>query len=169
MKKLKLAVTAICKRNCIVCSCCKGKLQGYQNIESYMKYDEIIIVGGEPLLFPDKLESFIDKLVLFNPKVKIFIQTADPTIMKAKYLDKLAGFTLLLHTMTKTETGIFSISQQKQRDRKNLKTTLKIFPDMGNIILLDPKAWDTMEFSKHIINSTRDSDTILGKLPILWL
>jgi organic radical activating enzyme len=39
-------------------------------------YDEVVITGGEPLLYPDALIDFIKNVRSANPKAKIYLYTA---------------------------------------------------------------------------------------------
>ena len=68
MRKLRLLVTKICTRNCVGCSNNDIKPFGTINIFELLQnikegaYTQIMITGGEPLLFPDLLLTYLTTL-----------------------------------------------------------------------------------------------------------
>ena len=110
MKKLRLLFTEKCNRNCGG-YCNKGyNLKKLPKV-THFNYDEILITGGEPLLFLEQLKGYI-KAIRVVSKAKIIIYTSlvnrwtyanlgyfwktDDSILKIiKFVD---GITLTLHT-----------------------------------------------------------------------
>lgn len=99
-KKLRLLVTTRCPNKCPMC---------YNNSWDFSKlpvvdrwnYDEIMITGGEPLLFVNKLTTELLSLKAvfdmmgINPK--IYIYTADCTLNITRILYYINGVVLTPH------------------------------------------------------------------------
>ncbi len=100
MKTLRLLFTAKCNRNCLGCVNKDWNLQNLPKINSF-DFDEIIITGGEPLLFPEQLIGYI-KAIRAISKAKIYVYTAMTVVngtFKPFYdiLPYVDGVTLTLH------------------------------------------------------------------------
>lgn len=62
-KTARVIVTFGCNRKCP--GCCNSQLPEYRTIhsdEELMKYQEIVITGGEPMLIPGKVLEFINSM-----------------------------------------------------------------------------------------------------------
>ena len=127
-----------------------------------------MITGGEPMMYPERLETLIDKFKLFNPKVKLYLYTANPTILQHKLLHKLDGFTLGLHRMTQAEANYFSFHQKKLLTT-TLEARLKIYPDMKSVIMYNPVVWDRVTFEKHNPSPKVPDGEVYGRLRDTWL
>lgn len=80
-KKLRLLVTEKCNRNCPGCCNKQYDINSLPVITSFFGYEEIMITGGEPLLFVDRVINLITAIKLMNdafgiPVPKIYIYTA---------------------------------------------------------------------------------------------
>lgn len=108
-KKLRLIVTRKCPRQCP--GCCNKDYTHVDKIDLWevIKYDELYITGGEPMLFPDKVERIIDAIRVLKPEMKIYIYTAQYSVPfdRGKHLTsakqfrcftKADGVTYTLHT-----------------------------------------------------------------------
>lgn len=101
--KLRLLVTSKCNRNCSKC-CNKGydlnSLPEFR-LEEEPEYSEILITGGEPLLFPVEVAK-ICKYLRFNfPNTEIYIYIAWTEWWDKEHLDLfnyIDGVTVALHT-----------------------------------------------------------------------
>jgi hypothetical protein len=100
MNKLRLLVTKKCNRCCEGC-CNKqwdlDKLPLATHLDNYFA-DIIMLTGGEPLLFPDKLEQLCC-FIRQGTKAKIYIYTAKTNDVGAiiDLLPLVDGFTITLH------------------------------------------------------------------------
>jgi len=96
--KARLLVTYDCLKDCE--GCCNKLWKGNppQVIESFDGYEEILITGGEPLLFPYKLWDLIDEIRKIS-KAKIYVYTSagkNPVALM-KTIKKSNGICLTLH------------------------------------------------------------------------
>jgi pyruvate-formate lyase-activating enzyme len=108
MKKIRLLLWEKCNRSCDGC-CNKGfDLVNLTNatIDDIRDCDEIYLTGGEPMLYPDVVLSYIRFIREASPKTKICVYTADVSNieMSKVILEETDGMTVTLH---KTE-DIFS-------------------------------------------------------------
>ena len=102
MKKLRLLFTPNCDRSCKGCCNKDWNLDELpvfwsSNISEFI---EVLITGGEPLLYPDELFRLCKLLKLLNPNVKLFIYTAYTKMWDASRLrlfDVVDGFTITIH------------------------------------------------------------------------
>lgn len=125
MKKLRLLFTEKCNRNCEEC-CNKGyDLEKLPKV-THFNYDEILITGGEPLLFLDELKGFI-KAVRIISSAKIIIYTSLVNSWTAPFSN--SGY------FWKTNDSIFKIIKfvdgitltlHSQQDSKNFADLLYI-------------------------------------------
>lgn len=100
MKKLRLLFTQDCNRNCKGCCNKEWNLNNLPSVDSF-DYNEILITGGEPLLYPERLIGYI-KAIRAISTAKIYVYTAMTVVEKTfkpfydilKYVD---GITLTLH------------------------------------------------------------------------
>ena len=112
MKTLKTTLRLLVTENCNKdCSGCCNKQNQFANIESlnlglshrsnwdYLRsFKEILLTGGEPMLYPESLKDIIFNIRTYHPSVKIYLYTAfipGPVIMDI--LELVDGITLTLH------------------------------------------------------------------------
>jgi organic radical activating enzyme len=99
MKILRLLVTKECNRNCKGC-CNKDWDLDNLPIVNHYNYEEIILTGGEPLLYLDEVTDLIRE-IRKKSKAKIYLYTA---FVENEYdsifniLNCVDGITLTLHT-----------------------------------------------------------------------
>jgi MoaA/NifB/PqqE/SkfB family radical SAM enzyme len=101
-KKLRLIVTRECNRNCA--GCCnnqdayvESKIPDFDGV--YEGYDEIMVTGGEPLIYPRVTQFIAVRAKVTNPKVKMILYTAEVS-KKEEIIDLLQdfdGITVTLH------------------------------------------------------------------------
>lgn len=105
MKKLRLLFTPHCDRNCKMC-CNKNwdlsqlPLFDECDIIDTTMYDEILITGGEPLLYPTDLYNLCEDLKFWNSGIKIYVYTAYTKTWTGNHLelfDIVDGFTVTIH------------------------------------------------------------------------
>jgi len=105
--KLRLLVTEKCNRHCE--GCCNKDIKPSQTISvnDISGYDTIMITGGEPMLFPNKLLHFLPSILKkgYPSSTQVFIYTAkfpSPNTTEEEddfYLifSLLAGITFTIH------------------------------------------------------------------------
>lgn len=98
-KKLRLLTTKTCNRSCPGCCNKEWNLDELPVCTSYEGYKEVILTGGEPLLFPGKCMSIIMDVKMENPDALIYMYSAkmdDPKLIRdmLRYLD---GICLTIH------------------------------------------------------------------------
>ena len=103
MKKLRLLVTQECNRTCDGC-CNKqfnlNNLPTITNPDHYNQYDIIMITGGEPMLFSNKIYHFIKTLktqLKYKGKIILYTAKIDNLLAMSKLLLYLDGITITLH------------------------------------------------------------------------
>lgn len=104
MKKARLIVTYECEKNCA--GCCNKDWKGkpptpLRNIKQLVGYDEVLITGGEPLLFPQHILELVYKLrheVLSNAKIYIYTAAVERPATIARSINIIDGVCLTIHT-----------------------------------------------------------------------
>ena len=66
MKKLRLLFTQICNRRCEGCCNKDWELDKLEQV-SHFNYDEILLTGGEPLLFTEQLIGYVKAIRILSP------------------------------------------------------------------------------------------------------
>jgi len=101
MKKLRLLVTEDCSRNCAGCCNKQWDLKKLPVCTDFAPYDEIMLTGGEPLLYPEKVIGLVDSIRNADSKdrqlfQRILVYTAHCSniLHVLPYVD---GVTLTLH------------------------------------------------------------------------
>lgn len=102
MKKLRLIVDAKCNRRCAGCCNNQFDITKLPVCTDYTPYDEIILTGGEPMLFPDRIVEIvlaIDAQKRNHGRTPIYMNTAklDNVDDMNNVLPWLDGVTLTLH------------------------------------------------------------------------
>lgn len=96
----RVILTFRCNRACP--GCCNGQLPEHRNIyksDELMNYEELVLTGGEPMLFQEEVISLIDSLRQRGYTGKVYMYTSfwDDTLRSKVLLSKLDGFTFTLH------------------------------------------------------------------------
>lgn len=95
----RVIVTYQCNRICP--GCCNSKLFNVpkiSNISELKEYEEVVLTGGEPMLFPGDLLKLIKRLKRQNIAQKIFLYTACLVADEyPKILNRIDGITVTLH------------------------------------------------------------------------
>ena len=146
-KTARVIITYKCNRNCP--GCCNTTNQDVREISStkeLAQYEEVVITGGEPFLYPNELLLFIRTLKRNNPKQKIYIYTARLDIdAYTKVLNKVDGITVTLHAEA-TDDDI--------RDLKYMSENLW-GEDIDMRLFIDTRVYEKYDFS-NIRMSTWD-------------
>jgi MoaA/NifB/PqqE/SkfB family radical SAM enzyme len=98
LPKARLLVTYKCPKNCD--GCCNKEWKGPMPTiaTNYKGYEEIMLTGGEPMLYPAKVISLLRKIKAENPHASLYMYTAtyNPKDLK-EVLPLLDGVCITLH------------------------------------------------------------------------
>lgn len=102
MKKLRLLITDKCPRSCAGCCNKDWDLNALPICTDFSGYDEIMLTGGEPMLYPDLVNRVLYEIARVNPDALTIMYTArlsSPKDTSNLYymLHKLGGITVTLH------------------------------------------------------------------------
>lgn len=99
MKKLRLLITEECNRSCPGCCNLDWDLKALEKCTDFSGYDEIILTGGEPMLFPDKIREILMRIDYpTGDRPKIYMYTALVNLSTAQLLNiYLDGITITFH------------------------------------------------------------------------
>jgi MoaA/NifB/PqqE/SkfB family radical SAM enzyme len=98
--KARVLVTHKCHRNCD--GCCNKDANLLSKIKlpvftDLLKYSEIMITGGEPMLIGDSVSRFINELHSVNYRGKIYLYTTLVTPILFSILPRIDGIHFTLH------------------------------------------------------------------------
>ncbi len=101
MKSARLITTYQCEKNCAGCCNKNWKYEPptpIKSVEELKGFDEVLVTGGEPLLFPGKLEYLLEDLVALDrpPRIIVYSTVPDYTALY-KLLYLVDGVTITLH------------------------------------------------------------------------
>lgn len=135
----RVIVTYKCNRNCP--GCCNSKLfnvRKVNNISELKDYEEVVLTGGEPMLFADSLLKLIKELRRQNRIQKIFLYTACMEMDNyTKILNQLDGITVTLH------------AEATDNDIRNLKyMSEKLYGEYLDMrLFIDKRVYDKYDLS----------------------
>lgn len=143
-KKLRLLVTTKCPNKCPMCCNNSWDFDKLPVVDRW-NYDEIMITGGEPLLFTNKLVSELlsldDVFDIMGVNPKIYIYTADCTLNVAEILYYIDGVVLTPHKESDIESFIrlnsYLLSHRDFNEVKGASLRLNLFPDMKALLPKD--------------------------------
>lgn len=116
-KTARVIVTFGCNRKCP--GCCNSQLPEYRTVhsdEELMKYQEIVITGGEPMLVPGKVLEFINRMWDKGYRGKMYMYTSfwNGKGISKEILKELDGFTFTLHAEC-TDVDIIALKNLSNR------------------------------------------------------
>lgn len=146
--KARVIVTLECNRNCENCCNTSDSFLDHKvltDIHDLLKYEEIIITGGEPMLITNELICFVDRLRFFlRYSGKIYIYTA----LYNRRL--LSGYWYLLQKID----GIHFTIHHEATDQEvqELKQLSHVLADLNNgdksfRLSIDSRLFDRYDFS----------------------
>lgn len=146
--KARVIVTLECNRNCENC-CNKENVfnqhEKLNDIKELLKYDEIIITGGEPMLIPRKVKDFIYKLrneLKYNGKIYFYSALYNKRL--DGFYDKILDFVDGLHYTVHYEAKDKEIIELKQLSESIM---LKIKDNKSLRLAIDSRLYDKYDFS----------------------
>ena len=113
MKKLRMLITTVCNRSCSGCCNKQWDLEALPRTKYFGGYDEVIITGGEPMLYPELVQEVAGEIRRQNQHTKIFLYTALvrftdlSRLIREGYLD---GVTVTLHEHSDLTTSFFAFA-----------------------------------------------------------
>lgn len=133
-KKLRLLVTTDCPNHCPLC--CNNRFDFDKlPIVDRWDYDEIMITGGEPLLFAPSIGRLVDSIrgiqgAMGIKPSKIYVYTAK-ALRLLEVLPYLSGVVYTPHSKRDLEEFICMNEDLRLRyNYKNLSLRLNLFPDI---------------------------------------
>lgn len=169
MRKLRLLVTAQCNRRCK--GCCNNdwdvlNLPEMPLDKGISKYDEILLTGGEPMLFPALLIDLIAVIREYT-QAPIYLYTAkvDDIEPALRVFKKVDGFTVTLHTKTDLEKfNIFQSYTNQYSAYKSLR--LNVFKGIEAPVAF---MWEIKKNIRWIKNCPLPEGEEFRKLVPLWI
>ena len=142
-RKLRLILWSDCLRSCPGCCNKDWDVDNLPVCDSYYGYDEIILTGGEPMLYPKKLCAAIHsirKVTIAPVRVPIYVYTADVTnLLLAQVVAVMSdGLTVTLHEQSDVADFIkFASALDEHSAAKGLSLRVNVFAGVD----LDPDAF----------------------------
>ena len=156
----RVLITKLCHRNCPNCcskytSIVKDAIES-NNTKDFKKYDVVMITGGEPMLFPDKVITFTRALKKQNPNVKVFLYTALYTKRLREVMEVVDGVHFTIHAeATKQDIEDFQLFQGIANTFKlgGYTKSFRLYCDPNCLIpfTLYPWLWKRMEIKPWIM------------------
>jgi organic radical activating enzyme len=171
MRKLRLLVTKKCLKNCKSCCNQDWNLDSLWHVKHY-HFNQILITGGEPMLFPDKIINLCNEIRWYNNlylqrKPKIFVYTAKINNLEAilNILNIVDGMTITLHEQSDVLDFLILNDAIKHTNRKK-SLRLNVFKD----IMVPPinKRWKVKNNIEWIKNCSLPEGETFGRLKELW-
>lgn len=149
MKKARVKVTNICGRKCD--GCCNNdpifRPTEITSLKQVLDYDEILITGGDPALYPQKMYNMLERLIkLYNYKGKVYLYTS--SVMSNSHLSDIIwlidGFQHTVHyeandfdIMELSRLSNFLVEYNSKRHSFRLAIDKRLYEryDFGNIDL----------------------------------
>lgn len=142
MEKLRLLVTTKCPNKCPMCCNNSWDFSKLPVVEHF-NYKEIMITGGEPLLFPEKLANLAESIktvqkLAYGNKGKLFLYTALADMLP-NYIRYFDGVVYTPHSVNDVhsllEANNFLLDYKDElMESKSLR--LNLFPDIKKHIFL---------------------------------
>ncbi len=131
--KLRLLLFEECNRKCKGCCNKDWDLKALSKINSFRGFDEILLTGGEPMLYPQLVIDTIKRIRKENSTTKIYMYTAHSRnlIKNLNILYNLDGIVITLHNQQDVEPFIFFVNIlqilglfYKKPSRKSLRVNI---------------------------------------------
>jgi len=170
MKKLRLLLWEDCNRSCEGCCNKDWDLKNLPVVESYDGYDEILLTGGEPMLYPEKLQKLIMKIGWENVNAKKYMYTADLSmpLQVIKTLTFLDGMTVTLHEQSDVDTffkfNILLYAMNIDLSYKSLRLNIFKGVDVEPIEKNEVPLWHTSRNREWIKNCPLPKDEVFMRI-----
>jgi len=142
---LRLILTKKCNRSCVGCCNNDFDLDSLPYINTFYGYNKIIITGGEPMLYIEKLKTLIVEIRKQNKKAEIIVYTAK-TKRASDLIDILYlvdGLTITLHEKYDIEPFFYFAGWVLAKNLTHKLLRVNIFKNVGDVIKLDDWSYKT--------------------------
>lgn len=166
--KLRLLLWEDCGKSCPGCCNKDWKLKELPIVTNFSYYQEIILTGGEPMLYPDLLQRVIGEIMattFYNPKIYLYTANTKNIDKLINILLNLSGITITLHDPEDIEDFIKFIEELNKMSRnwlndKSLRLHIFKEAEVGDKLKkLDlPGTWDIKEGIEWIDNCPLPKD-----------
>lgn len=156
-KTARILITTKCNRNCPGCANEKfiksDEMHIMEHLTEIVKYNEIIITGGEPMLQPNKVANMIWD-IRYISKAPIFMYSSTVDLKVARHnsiLRLLDGLTYTVHyeSTMKDIMMLQYLSTKLKNFAPKLKTRLLLdsrLPQKYELLNIDFGAWDIVKW-----------------------
>lgn len=151
MKAARVLITKACQRSCSYC--CNeqpGALDSATTITDLSALDgfeQVLITGGEPMLYPDRILSIVKEVRERNPGVVIFLYSAlyVPDVTE-KVIEAVDGFHFTLHHPC-TADDVEGVQAIQALAHKHGDKSFRLYlnPDVTAAIRIYPYLWARVE------------------------
>jgi organic radical activating enzyme len=154
MKSARVIITFDCDKNCSYCvnnyKSVIDQAVEKDNLDFVKDYGEIIITGGEPMLYPQETLDLIKEIKKINPDIKIYLYTAKWHPLLQTILHHVDGLTYSLHKNASMSDAFgFNTFQRHveymHSDNENKSFRVFIHKDIKESFTLIPKVWDRIK------------------------
>ena len=153
MKSARVITTFECNRNCPYCSNNYESLisQGREedNLNFIEDYDEIILTGGEPMLYPEQIIDLVIKIREIKSDIIIYLYTANYKFLLERLIGLIDGITYTLHERCSfKDVENFQVVQQMAMEFSYDKS-FRLFINKNNekAITIMPDLWDRIKIA----------------------
>ncbi len=174
-KKLRLLVTADCRNACMMCCNRQFNVDKIPVVER-LDYDEIMITGGEPLLYPNRLERFckgiLDVTEQMGLRPKIYLYTSRPEWLSFDRAVRYYADGIVVAPHSANDIKYFKQTNNnllKYRYGKYLECSLrlKVFPEVKDALPENLKVWK-VEDAEWIENCPLPAGEDFRRVAKLW-
>lgn len=181
-RKLRLLVTTECPNKCPLCCNNQFNFDELKRVRDF-DYDEIIITGGEPLLFSNKVMELCEAIKTINPLLyteesipKIYVYTAMPSYSKFRNIMKAVdGIVLTPHSKEDVDKFVTLNSILidhfvfRKRQKEKLSLRLNLFKNIKDMLPynIDLSLWKVKDM-EWIEDCPVPQGEDFRRLPKLW-
>lgn len=151
----RIVITKKCNRTCHYCCNEKpGTFDGSINLNSISElagYSTVVISGGEPMLYWERVITFCQNIREAYPKMKIYLQSATCTKYTDEVLQYVDGITYTVHEEASLKDAAMFSSMQDlaMRYASEKAFRLNVHDDCPQYLSICPKAWREVRFFHH--------------------
>jgi len=151
----RLLVTLDCPRNCDYCvnklPWPEDTLKVIDSVHPLLGYKEVLLTGGEPMLYPGVVLGVTRALKEQNPKQKVYLYTARYDPRFKRIMEVIDGVTYTLHENTTVEdVEDFNAAQLDivLASAENKSNRLSLAPNITWAINIAPYIWRNIKIKR---------------------
>lgn len=155
MKKSRIIISFDCPRSCP--NCCNtysniidGGIRTANLADCVIGFDQVMITGGEPMLFPKRVKQLIQDIRTLNPAASIFLYTALATPALGDIIDIIDGIHFTLHAEVTVQDILDFWRFQGLLENKTGSYRLYIDSEVRRMIPIVPNLWTRLEVKAWI-------------------